>query len=335
MAAPRGAYPYADRTYRTVHNVPLPTNIVAGDIVWVSLCYASGAVTATAAVDGVAIALAAPAVAITGYTHRVYEFRADAATAGNTFDITLSSSVRISCDVMVLPGVPSGSGYVQTVPTAFSTTLLSSTTKTSPAATSSAANTQEIAVMGDTEGGAAPGTTLWSSVSPMSMVPSGDYNENGAAAVPLLSTAFAHNPTLQASGVALGSRVFTESGGSGGAGSAYTFLITTSGTAPTANAGPDQTGEAGQTITLAGSGGTSYSWQPDSRLTFSATNIAAPTMEIPPTIETTVYTNTLTVTDGSGVTSAPDTMTVTGLAVTETAWLDDGTVVPLLIKPCS
>lgn len=103
--------------------------------------------------------------------------------------------------------------------------------------------------------------------------------------------------------------------GCGGGGSS-------SNTAPTANAGSDQSVAAGAAVTLAGSGTdsdgsiASYAWTQTagSSVTLSSTSIAGPTFTAPVASSSSSLTFSLTVTDNQGGTSTADTVTVNVLA---------------------
>ncbi len=102
---------------------------------------------------------------------------------------------------------------------------------------------------------------------------------------------------------------------------ADTVIISTSNSAPTANAGADQTGQVGDTLTFNGSGSTdvdedilTYQWSLVSRPTGSTAALTNPT-SVTPTLtldKPGTYTVRLVVNDGA-VNSAPDTATVSTL----------------------
>ena len=111
--------------------------------------------------------------------------------------------------------------------------------------------------------------------------------------------------------------------------------------APTANAGPDQSVAAGATCILEGSASSdsdgtivSYSWRKVSGPTIALANanqaVASFIAPSESTIQTLVF--ELTVTDDDGVTSAPDTVTVTVAAVPDVADPLDPTLSVISIK---
>ena len=96
----------------------------------------------------------------------------------------------------------------------------------------------------------------------------------------------------------------------------------TAAAAPTANAGPDQTGvEPWATVTLTGAasvGATSYAWSQAAGPAVTVTGSGATrTFTATPSQAGSSFLFSLTVTDGSGVASAADTVAVTVLPTTE------------------
>lgn len=324
MPTPRGFAAYSNRNLSTTHAIPLPSSAIAtDDVAVVSVVGGLDTLTVSAAIDGVT---QTPILAeFSGHSHRVYHFRVTSTMVGNTLDLTLSSARRVSAVAGGFPNIAAGT-YLQVAPAGTTNTNIASTTKTTPAATATAGSAWEIAILGDTEG-TQPGTTGWTPPAGMTVL-GGDYHENGGTATPLSSTAIAYNPTLQANGTVLGSRVFTQN--QGAPGTAFTLIFTATASPPTGNAGTDLTDvEPGSTVTLSASGGGTYQWVPDSRLGFSSTTIANPSVFIPPNLDAVTYTNTVTVTN-SGVTSAPDTMTITALPTMESTYID-GVKYPFLV----
>src|SRR5580765_4862883 len=87
-------------------------------------------------------------------------------------------------------------------------------------------------------------------------------------------------------------------------------------TAPTANAGPNQTVVRGRAVSLAGSGGSTYRWQLDSRPAGSSAALSSTTSAtagLTPDVVGT-YNVSLIVTSATGVDSAPDRIVVTATA---------------------
>jgi hypothetical protein len=97
---------------------------------------------------------------------------------------------------------------------------------------------------------------------------------------------------------------------------------TQAGAPPVANAGPDQSVEPWSTVSLTGAASTgtglTYAWSQTSgpAVTLSGSG-ATRTFAAPPTMAGTTHTFSLTVTDGTGLVSTADTVTVTVLPCTE------------------
>jgi hypothetical protein len=106
--------------------------------------------------------------------------------------------------------------------------------------------------------------------------------------------------------------------GAGGGADAST-TVTIANQAPTANAGPDQSPGSGTTVTLTGSASSdadgtiaSYSWSQTagSTVVLSSASAVSPTFAAPTVATATALTFRLVVTDNSGATSMPDTVTI-------------------------
>ena len=110
------------------------------------------------------------------------------------------------------------------------------------------------------------------------------------------------------------------------AGLAFILQPAATNTAPTANAGPDQTNiEPRSTVTLNGTGSTdsdgtiaAYAWTQTAgtTVTLSSASAAQPTFTAPLTLAGETLTFSLVVTDDDGATSSQDTVNVTVLPAT-------------------
>ncbi|MEI6852323.1 MAG: PKD domain-containing protein [Bacteroidota bacterium] len=118
------------------------------------------------------------------------------------------------------------------------------------------------------------------------------------------------NGTISATGLTIGQTYYLMIDGN--AGDVCDYVISANSGVFTVSAGPDVTICPGQSTTLNGSGGTTFSWSPPTGL--SNPNIANPVAN--PTVTTTY---TLTVTGGSAQCSGTDAVTVTVAAPTSTA----------------
>ena len=144
-----------------------------------------------------------------------------------------------------------------------------------------------------------------------------------------LSSTTAAQPTFTApSGACTFRLVVTDNDGA----TSYDFVTITgsSNTAPTANAGPDQTNiEPRATVTLDGTGSTdpdgtiaAYAWTQTAgtTVTLSSSAAAQPTFTAPLTLAGETLTFSLVVTDNVGATSSPDTVDITVLPASAAAW---------------
>lgn len=116
--------------------------------------------------------------------------------------------------------------------------------------------------------------------------------------------------------------------------------IPSANTAPTANAGVDQTVEPWSTVTLDGSGSSdsdgtvaSYAWSQTSgtTVTLSSSTAQKPTFTAPASSSDATLVFSLTVTDDGGATSTADTVSITVLAATEFFLDGTGTWKPMRI----
>jgi len=122
------------------------------------------------------------------------------------------------------------------------------------------------------------------------------------------------------SGTPTGTKAFTPSASTSKDANTFSLAIAPETGAPTANAGPDQTVNAGVLVTLDGTGSsdsdgtiTGYQWSQTSgtAVTLSSTTVSQPTFTSPADINGQTLVFSLVVTDNDSNVSAPDTVTIT------------------------